>query len=163
MMSSDQLPPGGQGTDARLANLDFLRGVAALMVCLSHAPFFLGPAGEGGSWLAVPALGVGVDLFFAISGFVVALSLQNLYERSGAFGSAASAFYIRRLARIIPLCWTMLIVLGLIAIALPRTILGTTIPWADLISAATFTANEHFGRCFTGATSCGSGNLLHHT
>jgi peptidoglycan/LPS O-acetylase OafA/YrhL len=159
MMSSDQLPPGGQGTDARIANLDFLRGVAALMVCLSHAPFFLGPAGEGGSWLAVPALGVGVDLFFAISGFVVALSLQNLHQRSGPFGSAASAFYIRRLARIIPLCWTMLIVLGLIAIALPRTML----PWADLVSAATFTANGHFGRCFSGATSCGSGNLLHHT
>lgn len=159
MMSSDQSPPVGQGADARLANLDFLRGVAAFMVCLSHAPFFLGPAGEGGSWLAVPALGVGVDLFFAISGFVVALSLQNLHRRSGAFGSAASAFCIRRLGRIVPLCWTMLIVLGLIAIALPRT----TLPWADLISAATFTANGHFGRCFAGANGCGSGNLLHHT
>jgi peptidoglycan/LPS O-acetylase OafA/YrhL len=158
-MSSDQSPPGGQGADARLANLDLLRGVAALMVCLSHAPFFLGPAGEGGSWLAVPALGVGVDLFFAISGFVVALSLQNLHQRSGAFGSTASAFYIRRLGRIVPLCCTTLIVMGLIAIALPRTML----PWVDLVSAATFTANVHFGRCFSGATSCGSGNLLHHT
>jgi peptidoglycan/LPS O-acetylase OafA/YrhL len=157
-MSSDQSPPGGQGADTRLANLDFLRGVAALMVCLSHAPFFLGRAEEGPSWLAVPALGIGVDLFFAISGFVVALSLQNLHQRSGAFGSAASAFYIRRLARIIPLCWTMLIVLGLIAIALPRT----TLPWADLISAATFTANGLFGRCFAEAAGCGSANFLHH-
>jgi peptidoglycan/LPS O-acetylase OafA/YrhL len=158
-MSSDQSPSGGQGADARLVNLDLLRGVAALMVCLSHAPFFLGPAGEGGSWLAVPALGVGVDLFFAISGFVVALSLQNLHQRSGAFGRAASAFYIRRLGRIVPLCWTMLIVMSLIAIALPRTML----PWVDLVSAATFTANGHFGRCFAGAISCGSANLLHHT
>jgi peptidoglycan/LPS O-acetylase OafA/YrhL len=163
MMSSGQSPPGGQGADVRPVNLDLLRGVAALMVCLSHAPFFLDPGGEGGSWLAVPALGVGVDLFFAISGFVVALSLQNLHQRSGAFGSAASAFYLRRLARIIPLCWTMLIAMGLIAIALPRTMLGTTIMWADLVSAATFTANEHFGRCFAGAASCGSSNLLHHT
>lgn len=130
-----------------------------MMVCLSHAPFFLGRAREGISWLAIPALGVGVDLFFAISGFVVALSLQNLHQRSGAFGSTASAFYIRRLARIIPLCWTMLIVMGVVAIAMPRA----TLPWADLISAATFTANGHFGRCFAGATSCGSANLLHHT
>ncbi len=159
MMSSDQSPPGGQGADARLANLDFLRGVAALMVCLSHAPFFLGPAGEGGSWLAVPALGVGVDLFFAISGFVVALSLQNLHQRSGAFGSTASAFYIRRLGRIVPLAWFMLIVMDVVALALPPF----TLPWADLASAFTFTANGHFGRCFAGATSCGSGNLLHHT
>jgi peptidoglycan/LPS O-acetylase OafA/YrhL len=159
MMSSDQSPSGGQGADARLVNLDLLRGIAALMVCLSHAPFFLGPAGEGGSWLAVPALGAGVDLFFAISGFVVALSLRDLHQSSGDFGSAANAFYIRRLGRIVPLCWTMLIVLGLIAIALPWTML----PWADLASAFTFTANGHFGRCFAGATGCGSGNLLHHT
>ncbi len=158
-MSSDQSPSGGQGADARLANLDFLRGVAALMVCLSHAPFFLGQAGEVPSWLAIPALGVGVDLFFAISGFVVALSLQNLHQRSGAFGSTASAFYIRRLARIIPLCWTMLIVMGVIAIALPQF----TLPWADLASAFTFTANGHFGRCFLGVTGCGSGNFLQHT
>lgn len=102
-MSSVRFILEGQGVDARLVNLDLLRGVAALMVCLSHAPFFLGRAGEGASWLAVPALGVGVDLFFAISGFVVALSLRSLNQRSGAFGSAASAFYIRRLGRIIPL------------------------------------------------------------
>mgnify|MGYP001553642530 CR=1 FL=1 len=158
-MSSDQSPSGGQGADARLVNLDLLRGIAALLVCLSHAPFFLGPAGEGISWLAIPALGVGVDLFFAISGFVVALSLRDLHQSSGVFGSAANAFYIRRLGRIVPLCWTMLIVVGVVAIALPRTML----PWADLASAFTFTANGHFGRCFAGATSCGSGNLLHHT
>lgn len=163
MMSSGRFNLVGHGAEDRLVNLDLLRGVAALMVCLSHAPFFLGPAGEGGSWLAVPALGVGVDLFFAISGFVVALSLQKLHQRSGTFGNAASAFYIRRLARIIPLCWTLLIVLGLMAIALPRTTLNTILPLADLLSAVTFTANGHFGRCFAGATGCGSGNLLHHT
>jgi peptidoglycan/LPS O-acetylase OafA/YrhL len=162
-MSSGRFNLERQGAEDRLVNLDLLRGVAALMVCLSHAPFLIDRAGEGISWLAIPALGVGVDLFFAISGFVVALSLRDLHQRSGAFGSAASAFYIRRLARIIPLCWTMLIVLGLIAIALPRTMLGTTILWADLVSAATFTANGHFGRCFAGAASCGSANLLHHT
>lgn len=159
MMSSGRFTLEGPGAEDRLVHLDLLRGVAALMVCLSHAPFFLGRAGEGASWLAIPALGVGVDLFFAISGFVVALSLQNLHQRSGACESAASAFYIRRLARIIPLCWTVLIVMGLIAIALPRTML----PWADLVSAATFTANGHFGRCFGGATSCGGANFLHHT
>jgi peptidoglycan/LPS O-acetylase OafA/YrhL len=159
MMSSDQTPSGGQGADARLVNLDLLRGIAALMVCLSHAPFFLGRAGEDTSWLAIPALGVGVDLFFAISGFVVALSLRGLHQSSGDFGSAVSVFYIRRLARIVPLCWTMLIVMGVVAIALPQF----TLPWADLASAFTFTANGHFGRCFAGAAGCGSANLLHHT
>jgi peptidoglycan/LPS O-acetylase OafA/YrhL len=159
MMSSGCFTLEGQGAEDRLVNLDLLRGVAALMVCLSHAPFFLGRAEEGPSWLVVPALGVGVDLFFAISGYVFALSLQNLHQRSGAFGRAASAFYIQRLGRIVPLCWTLLMVMGVFAIALPQF----TLPWADLASAFTFTANWHFGRCFAGATGCGSGNLLHHT
>ncbi len=149
--------------DGRLANLDILRGVAALMVCLSHAPFFLTASGEGASWLAIPALGVGVDLFFGISGFVVALSLHKLHRQAGDFGRAASAFYLRRLGRIVPLAWSMLIVMGLIAMFIPGSVLRTVLPWADLISAATFTANGHFGRCFAGAPGCGSGNLLHHT
>lgn len=163
-MSSDQSSSRGQGTKDRLVNLDLLRGVAALMVCLSHAPFFLRVIGEGAasedvSWLAIPACGVGVDLFFAISGLVVALSLRDLHRRSGDLGRAVCAFYLRRFGRIVPLAWVLLIVLGLVAIAMPRAI----IPWADLISAATFTANGHFGRCFAGAPDCGSANLLHHT
>lgn len=163
-MSSDQSPLKGQCRDERLINLDLLRGVAALMVCLSHAPFFLrvtgkGAASEDVSWLSVPAFGVGVDLFFAISGFVVALSLRGLHLRAGDLGSAASAFYLRRIGRIVPLAWVLLIVLSVVAIVLPRA----TLPWADLVSAATFTANGHFGRCFAGSAGCGSANLLHHT
>jgi peptidoglycan/LPS O-acetylase OafA/YrhL len=159
MVSSGRFNLVGQGAEGRLVNLDILRGVAALMVCLSHAPFFLGRAEEGASWLAVPALGVGVDLFFAISGFVVALSLRDRHQRSGEFGSAVCAFFLRRIGRIVPLAWFLLIVLGVLAIFLPREIL----PWADLVSAATLTANGHFGRCFAGAAGCGSANLLHHT
>jgi len=167
-MSSDPSPLGWQGAEERLINLDLLRGVAALMVCLSHAPFLLGQGGAGAasedvSWLSVPALGIGVDLFFAISGFVVALSFRDLHLRSGGFGRAASAFYTRRLGRIVPLAWLLLIALGLISLALPHVIPATPLPWADLTSAATFTANAHFGRCFEGGAGCGSANLLHHT
>ena len=167
-MSSDLSPPGAQCAEERLINLDLLRGVAALMVCLSHAPFFLRVKGESAAsedvpWLAIPALGVGVDLFFAISGFVVALSLRYLRLRSGDLGSTVIAFYSRRISRIVPLAWSMLIVLGLIFLALPRAIPATALPWADLLSAATFTANGHFGRCFAGSAGCGSANLLHHT
>jgi peptidoglycan/LPS O-acetylase OafA/YrhL len=162
-MSSGHLPVNAHETNERLTNLDILRGIAALMVCLSHAPFFLTANGEGASWLAIPALGVGVDLFFSISGFVVALSLHKLHRQSGDFGRAAGAFYLRRLGRIVPLAWSMPVVMALIAIIIPHSLLSTILPWADLVSAATFTANGHFGRCFAGALGCGSGNLLHHT
>jgi peptidoglycan/LPS O-acetylase OafA/YrhL len=164
MMSSGQSSLSEQDSGDRLANLDVLRGVAVLMVCLSHAPFFLAEKGQGpsasfASWLAIPALGVGVDLFFAISGFVIALSLHKLHLRSGHLGRAVMAFTLRRLARILPLAWSVLIAMSIVAIALPRPIL----PWADMLSAVLFTGNVHFGRCFAGAAGCGSGNLLHHT
>jgi peptidoglycan/LPS O-acetylase OafA/YrhL len=162
-MSSGRFNLEGQGAEDRLVNLDVLRGVAAMTVCVSHAPFFLRRAGEDTSWLAIPALGVGVDLFFAISGFVVALSLADLRRRSGDWASAASAFYLRRLGRILPITWCMLAVLGLIALVLPRAIQITILPWADLASAATFTASFHFGRCFAGSNGCGGANLLDHT
>ncbi len=163
MMSSGHSPLNAPEADERLANLDILRGVAALMVCLSHAPFFLTANGEGASWLAIPALGVGVDLFFGISGFVVALSLHKLHRQSGDFGRAAGAFYLRRIGRIVPLAWSMLVVMTVIAIVIPHSVQRTVLPWADLVNAAIFTANGHFGRCFAGAPVCGSGNLLHHT
>ncbi|MGL4439017.1 MAG: acyltransferase family protein [Bosea sp. (in: a-proteobacteria)] len=167
-MSSEQSPLGGQGADERLVNLDLLRNIAALMVCLSHAPFFLVSAGAGtssgtASWLAIPALGVGVDLFFAISGFVVALSLDDLQRRCFDVGRAACAFYLRRLGRIVPLAWTVLLVIAGVFVVMPRAVRDMALPWADLISAATFTANGHFGRCFAGGSGCGSANLLHHT
>jgi peptidoglycan/LPS O-acetylase OafA/YrhL len=163
MVSSMHLPLNAHEADGRLANLDILRGVAALMVCLSHAPFFLTANGEGAAWLAIPALGVGVDLFFGISGFVVALSLHKLHRQSGDFGRAAGVFYLLRLGRIVPLASCMLIVMALFAIVIPHSVQRTILPWADLVGAATFTANWHFGRCFAGALVCGSGNLLHHT
>jgi peptidoglycan/LPS O-acetylase OafA/YrhL len=159
MMSSTQRASDGQGTRERLVNFDLLRGIAALMVCLSHAPFFLDQTGHVVSWLAIPALGVGVDLFFAISGFVIAQSLHDLHERSGAYWRAVLAFYLQRLGRIAPLLWFVVIVTGIVTIGLPRSFL----PWADLMSAAAFTANMNFGWCFAGAAGCGSVNLLHHT
>lgn len=159
MMSSTQRASDGQGTRERLVNLDLLRGIAALMVCLSHAPFLLDETGQVVSWLAIPALGVGVDLFFAISGFVIALSLHDLHNRTGAYWRAVLAFYLQRLGRIAPLLWFVVIVIGIVAIGLPRT----SLPWADLVSAAAFTANVNFGWCFAGVPDCRLGNLLHHT
>lgn len=159
MMSSTQRASDGQGTRERLVNLDLLRGIAALMVCLSHAPFFLDETGQVGSWLAIPALGVGVDLFFAISGFVIAQALHDLHERSGEYWRAVLVFYLRRFGRIVPLLWLVVIAISIVAIGLPRS----SLPWADLMSATAFTANMNFGWCFAGAAGCGSANLLHHT
>ncbi|WP_418316436.1 acyltransferase family protein [Piscinibacter sakaiensis] len=96
-------------TTAEFESIRALRGVAALLVAVSHLAPFLPSAGHG--WAAFPfALGkVGVDIFFVISGFVMALATASLPAgRSGALG-----FLWRRIARIVPLYW--IVTLALVA------------------------------------------------
>ncbi|WP_176055678.1 acyltransferase family protein, partial [Paraburkholderia caribensis] len=80
-------------TKWKYANLDAIRGLAAILIVFRHAPLLFHSPSFPQSYLAV-------DLFFAISGFVVA----NAYEarlRSGALGFLA--FAKLRLIRLYPL------------------------------------------------------------
>ena len=72
--------------------LDALRGVAALVVLFFHAGFFFGVAPPAEGYLAV-------DLFFAMSGFVIAYR----YEADLARGLGLGAFVALRLRRLYPL------------------------------------------------------------
>lgn len=81
-----------QGTASqRFATLDGLRGVAALMVMFYHAAPF--------SPLAVPAGYLAVDMFFALSGLVIA----HAYEGRLRGGLSPREFAWLRLARIYPM------------------------------------------------------------
>lgn len=87
-----QAVPGSE--QERLVNLDVLRAVAALLVCLHH--FDRGDE---------PALGLisaggylGVNIFFVLSGFVIPLSLH----RSGFRYRDTGTFYAARLIRLYP-------------------------------------------------------------
>ena len=70
--------------ESRLAELDTLRGIAAIMVLLLHFGIFK----YGGA---------GVDLFFIISGFVIFMSI----ERSRNL----KAFWRSRFVRLYPSYW----------------------------------------------------------
>ena len=64
--------PGAAVTDhRRWASVDALRALAALMVLVSHAPQLGGHDPVGLAKLA-PRLGVGVWIFFAASGYLIA-------------------------------------------------------------------------------------------
>ncbi len=91
------------GVGRRITELDGVRGIAILLVLVWHyVQNQLRP--ENGSLLAGvrQALGFtwsGVDLFFVLSGFLIAGILIDNRERPGYF----RAFYARRVCRIFPL------------------------------------------------------------
>ena len=92
--------PGENGTAAAgyLPALDGLRAAAVLLVVASHA----------GLERAVPG-GLGVTVFFAVSGFLITRQLVAQHRRDGRVG--LGGFYRRRLLRLVP-AWLAYVVLA---------------------------------------------------
>lgn len=87
-------------TDARLRSLDFLRGLAVLMVVGFHCAIYA-PSGEA---LADALFGfgkLGVQLFFLVS----ALTMCRMWEQRQDENHRTFKFYIRRFMRIAPMFW----------------------------------------------------------
>jgi peptidoglycan/LPS O-acetylase OafA/YrhL len=78
--------------------LDGLRAIAVMLVLLTHANFQLGTNGV-----------LGVDIFFALSGFLITTLLIEEYRKYGKIHFVA--FYIRRTFRLFPALYLLLIVI----------------------------------------------------
>ncbi len=91
----------------RLLHLDVVRGVAILLVLLLHTAFpvprpdWYSPV----SWLAASG-GAGVDLFFALSGFLIGGLLFREREKNGTID--APRFLIRRAFKTLPTYYVFL-------------------------------------------------------
>lgn len=83
--------------------IQYLRAIAALMVVAHHARHYFGDVAD---WTGFGARGV--DVFFVISGFVMALSTER-YTASGPRLRQASDFMVNRIVRVVPLYWLALL------------------------------------------------------
>lgn len=88
----------------RLAELDALRGIAAVLVVLFHYSWqlqFVLPGVPMTAW-SVPWGKYGVELFFAISGFVIFMTLERTKKTPD--------FLVSRFARLFPAYWAAIII-----------------------------------------------------
>lgn len=97
----------------RSASVDALRATAALMVLVSHVPMF-GPSDNAGVVKELPHLGVGVWIFFATSGYLIAGPFLRALV-NGRPLPRTRRYALRRAVRILPAYWIALGVILLFA------------------------------------------------
>ncbi|EQA1622517.1 acyltransferase family protein [Enterobacter asburiae] len=122
-----------------LASIQILRGLAALSVVLFHYRFYLVPDGADRT-LPDAALGwggVGVDLFFVISGFIMVYVTSN--DDHGL--ASAKKFIKNRFTRVFPTYYTLLLIAFLICGALSTFHYHEKV--ANLFSALTLHPYKH--------------------
>ncbi len=112
----------------RILPIQYLRGVAALMVVVAHA--LLHPIDYVDA--TYRRLGsFGVLLFFVISGFIMVYNTGQ-----GPFNGGR--FLRRRIERIVPLYWLVTIGVALLAVVAPAFLKNTTFSWAQLAKSLLF-------------------------
>src|ERR1039457_7575425 len=111
------------GSSPRIPELDGLRGLAILAVMLFHYTPETGPL----HFLAPVLLTgwIGVDLFFVLSGYLIAGILLDSAGRRGYYRN----FIIRRSLRIFPLYYACLLLYGIV------TYYPYSIDWKDFLHA----------------------------
>ena len=116
-----------------LIGIQYVRGLAALMVVLNHVSAMMAEAKYFGRHPFGGVLetgGVGVDLFFTLSGFII---VYIAVDASWAPTMGAWVFFKRRFARIVPFLWVA--ILGDAAL---RALGRGYVPWLDYLRAFTF-------------------------
>ncbi len=127
-----------------IPSLDGLRAISILIVLVSHA-------GYGN---VVPG-GLGVTIFFFLSGYLITTLLLDETKRSGRIN--IGKFYLRRAFRLFPpLLITLLIAYSLVALGL----LDGGISWAGILAQLLYFAN-YYGLFFDpgNTTAAGTGIL----
>ena len=106
--ATTQVPRSLRTTQSMIYPLQYLRAIAAFCVVLCHASYYVNEArGDGRMWEIFARAGtLGVFLFFAISGYLMAHLAEN---------ASGMRFLAHRLIRIYPIYW--LCIIGVVAIS----------------------------------------------
>jgi len=104
----------------RFTGVQILRFVAAMLVVAMHVTQAISMhiTGKGPMVYWSPG-GGGVDIFFVISGFVMAITTKDLARDGAARMAAAWVFMKRRILRIVPLYWFYTLLKAALLIAVP--------------------------------------------
>jgi len=139
--------------------IDELRGLAVLAVVCSHVGLVYGLDSPLAFGLAAPALGVGVDLFFVLSGYVIWQNVAAMRAKAGGDAVAgALAFWLRRFSRVALPAWATLA-----AIWALRLCGGRDPGWSsDLVAGAGFYANFYWTGCWAGKAPCPDALIASH-
>lgn len=121
-----------------LDSIQILRAIAALSVAYGHVAHDAGLiAGRQGSSFHAPFMelsGTGVDLFFAISGFVMVISAAPLFGTPGA----SRHFFLRRLTRIVPIYWLVTFVYLITMLLMPGALNSGLASGTDILRSLFF-------------------------
>jgi peptidoglycan/LPS O-acetylase OafA/YrhL len=117
---------------ARRADIQGLRAVAVFLVVAYHAG------------LPVPGGFIGVDMFFVISGFVIAGMLVRQLDQAPTL--SFSSFYTRRMRRLLPALAVLTVVTALGSILLLSPLGPQQATARTGIAASLFSANVQLGR-----------------
>lgn len=114
--------------------VQYLRAVAALVVMLFHVSVL-----SQETWALDPKRidhvgAAGVDLFFVISGFIMAM----IVDRPGAF--SGREFWIKRIARVAPAYWVITLFVFILAALAPSLFRSTTADITHLLTSLLFLA-----------------------
>ena len=125
----------------QIRNIQYLRGLASLMVVISHSMTHFHSTQD----FILRKLGAfGVDIFFVISGFIM------IYSTS-AKDITPFKFMIRRIERVAPLYWIFTTLLILMVSISPDTFSTVKLEIWNVVSSYFFIASESTSSTFSGA------------
>jgi peptidoglycan/LPS O-acetylase OafA/YrhL len=136
--------------------LDGIRGLGMLLVVIFHTltylvdwygPYGRGFGGDGSPHSILPGAFVAVDVFFALSGFLITSLLLEERRRTG--GMSMRRFYIRRALRLLPALYATIAIFLVVALVSDDVDLHGY--WVAVVKMVTYSANFFIG----------TGNLIH--